>query len=113
MKRIFKISAILAVLSLGIFALTANFSDAETVSAAAANTPRQLYANNCARCHGADGKGQTELGQINEVPDLTTHRRSVKSNISLIKNGRGSMPAFGKKLAAKDIAALAAFVRGL
>ncbi len=115
MKKSGKLFLILSFLSLGVFGLTANFSGVPTASAAVsvADSPRQVYVNNCARCHGADGKGETELGQLNEVPDLTARRRSVKSNISLIKKGRGSMPGFAKKLSAKDIASLAAYVRGL
>ena len=79
---------------------------------------RTLYTQNCARCHGADGRSQTGLGQLYDATDLTdarwwrdqhiTDRRLTNS----ITNGKkGGMPAFGKKLSRTDIAALVAFVR--
>ena len=30
-----------------------------------------LFSNNCARCHGADGAGETPLGQTYNTPDFT------------------------------------------
>lgn len=117
MKFLFKSTLIFIFAAVGIFACVSNYTS-ETVSAnaAAAGSPAQIYAKNCARCHGADGKGDTELGRLNEVPDLTSGHvkgKSVKSMTNIIKNGEGSMPAFGKKLTAKDIAALVKYVRAL
>ena len=77
-----------------------------------------LYTQNCARCHGADGRSQTEMGQLYDATDLTDARWWRNEHISnqrltnSITNGKkGGMPAFGKKLSHTDIAALVAFVR--
>ena len=79
---------------------------------------RTLYVQNCARCHGADGRSQTEMGQLYDATDLTDARWWRDQHISdrrltnSITNGKkGGMPAFGKKLSRTDIAALVAFVR--
>ena len=76
---------------------------------------RKLYTSNCARCHGANGKGQTQLGISLETPDLTATAKgmSVNSIVKIIKNGDGSMPAFGKKLKSADIKSLSNYVRTL
>jgi mono/diheme cytochrome c family protein len=75
-----------------------------------------LFKERCARCHGEDGRGQTVIGQMVGAPNFTdenwwteekTERRFVRS----ITEGRGDMPAFGKKLTRPDIKALAAHVR--
>lgn len=80
---------------------------------------RSLYTDNCARCHGADGRAQTSMGRIFNVPNLAdpawwkkerpTDRRLTNS----IRHGRNNerMPAFGGQLSRTDIAALAAYVR--
>ena len=73
-----------------------------------------VYAQNCARCHGADGKG-TALGQSLESPDLTD--ANVQKNMSAAKirkvilNGDGPMPAFKAKLKAAEVTALIGYVR--
>jgi mono/diheme cytochrome c family protein len=81
---------------------------------------RALYMQNCARCHGADGRSQTEQGELYGATDLADGRwwKDARVNdrrlTSAIANGkRGGMPAFGKRLAKGDIAALVVFVRTL
>ncbi|MDQ1590096.1 MAG: hypothetical protein QOG71_723 [Pyrinomonadaceae bacterium] len=76
-----------------------------------------LFETNCARCHGADGRGQTAMGKAFAAPNLTdaawwkktqpTDQRLANS----IRHGRGQMPGFGQQLSKSDIAALVAFVR--
>ena len=46
---------------------------AMTVAAlsARAEDSKAIYKNNCAKCHGADGKGDTKMGQKLGVKDLT------------------------------------------
>lgn len=77
---------------------------------------RTLFGEKCARCHGADGRGQTTLGDMLGVPDFTDSKwlKEKKSDERLIKsiaNGRDRMPAFGKKLTGPEIASLVAYVR--
>ena len=89
------------------------------VSAAAANDPasgRALFIQNCARCHGANGRAQTALGRKVEAADLTSNDVQDMDDakmIRVIKNGRTGMPAFGKKLTSSQITAIANYVRGL
>ena len=40
-------------------------------SAASAATAQANWDDNCAKCHGADGKGQTKMGQKLGVKDFT------------------------------------------
>ena len=77
---------------------------------------KTLYVNNCARCHGADGKGETQLGQLYGAPNLTDRkikRTSRKRTANIIKNGDGSMPAFGKKMTAAEINSLVGYIKSL
>jgi mono/diheme cytochrome c family protein len=73
---------------------------------------KELFANNCARCHGADAKG-------GKGPDLTSAKRQSKwadSEEPLIKritNGGLIMPKFGKRLKPEEIKAVADYVRTL
>jgi cytochrome c6 len=74
---------------------------------------KAIYLKNCARCHGADGKGQGELGKSLDTPDLTQGKPSTGRIVGIVKNGDGSMPAFGKKLTAKQISAVASYAKTL
>jgi len=78
-----------------------------------------LFRTNCARCHGADGRGDTPLGHTYNSPDFTDNGwwqkhsdiTSTKSLVSIVINGKGGMPAFGKKLKSAEIKALVNYVR--
>ena len=71
----------------------------------------ELYNRNCARCHGADGRGDTPLGRTFSAPNFTdpewwtknpklSHPRTMRA---VIVRGKGGMPAFGKKLTSSEI----------
>jgi mono/diheme cytochrome c family protein len=87
--------------------------------AAQAERGRAVYADRCARCHGADGQGRTRLGETLDPPDFSdpAWQRSRSRNntrmIASVSEGLGSMPAFKKKLSRQDIAAAVAYVRTL
>jgi mono/diheme cytochrome c family protein len=72
---------------------------------------KRIYQQHCARCHGADGKADTESGRIYDVPDLTTSRPSLSRITSIVKNGEGQMPRYNKKLTSKEIASVSKYVR--
>src|SRR3989442_11963962 len=78
-----------------------------------------LFRNNCARCHGADGRGDTPLGHTYNTPDFTdpewwrkhSNITSAGSLISIVSHGKGGMPAFGRKLTRAQIRRLVDYVR--
>ena len=78
-----------------------------------------LFRNNCARCHGADGRGDTPLGHTYNAPDLTdpewwqkhSNITNSASLVSIVSHGKGGMPAFEKKLSRTEIRRLVGYVR--
>ena len=81
---------------------------------------KSLYEDGCAKCHGADGKGQTKMGQKlgakdytdAKVQDALTDDAAVKSIKEGIKDKDGKIlmkPAEGTSDA--DIKAMVAYMR--
>lgn len=114
---------LLAILSLGQPAPTRSRRAGFTVAVAQAKpkpaSTREVFETNCARCHGADGGGDTPLGQTYKSPDFTdgewwkknSEITNTRSLISIVTNGKGGMPAFGKKLKTAEIKSLVSYVR--
>ncbi|MCA1573877.1 MAG: c-type cytochrome [Acidobacteria bacterium] len=79
----------------------------------------ELYNRNCARCHGAAGRGDTPIGKIFKAPDFTdpewwkknANITSTKRLALIIARGKAGMPAFGKKLTKAQIKLLVSHVR--
>lgn len=75
---------------------------------------QQVFAQNCAACHGPDAKGQQAMG----APDLTNaiwlYRGSLDGIVAQINHPRlGMMPAWGAKLGDATVKELAIYVHGL
>ena len=78
-----------------------------------------IFRTNCARCHGADGRGETPLGQTYQAPNFAddgwwrTNSKitATRSLVTIVSNGKGGMPAFGKKLKPSEIKSLVNYVR--
>jgi mono/diheme cytochrome c family protein len=72
-----------------------------------------LFTENCANCHGQDGRARTLHGRLVGAQNFTDVRwqASDEEIIHAIKTGPRLMPAFQKKLSTAEIEALAAFVR--
>ena len=79
--------------------------------------PRLIYAQNCARCHGSDGRGDAELNKTLPVRDFSDPvflaRASNDDVARVIMTGKGQMPSFGGALSAPKIQALSGYVRRL
>ena len=78
--------------------------------------------NNCAQCHGKNGKADTKMGKQLSAKDLTdpkvqaafTDAKATQSITDGVKeNGKTTMKAFGGKLTADEVKALVAYVRTL
>lgn len=70
---------------------------------------RDLYQSSCVQCHGADGGGgrgpKLSGGAVVEAyPDLGTQ-------IVVVREGKGGMPAFGDKLSTAEIEAVVRYTR--
>jgi mono/diheme cytochrome c family protein len=85
------------------------------VAAGAGANAAELFDAKCAKCHGKDGKAKTLAGRLKSARNFTDVKWQESVNderlTSSIMNGKGGMPAFGKKLSGAEIASLVAYVR--
>ena len=73
-----------------------------------------IFAEQCASCHGADGKGNQEMGAPNLTDAISLYGNDPKSLRQTIENGRGGvMPAWGDRLDKTTIKSLAVYVHSL
>jgi mono/diheme cytochrome c family protein len=120
--RLVVISLILFTSALFLFDLTvtrATPPQKRSVAKSSGTQVGDLFRNNCARCHGADGAGDTPLGHTYNAPDFTdpdwwrkhSDITSTRSLVSIVSHGKGGMPAFSKKLTGSEIRRLVDYVR--
>jgi cbb3-type cytochrome c oxidase subunit III len=67
---------------------------------------RQLFARNCARCHGAAGQGRNG-------PKLAGKSLDQQAIEQKVTDGGSKMPSFKKQLSSAQIKAVAAYVQSL
>jgi cytochrome c oxidase cbb3-type subunit 3 len=73
-----------------------------------------VFAENCAACHGEEGKGTAELGAPNLTDKIWLYGGSVQTVMETIQNGRGGvMPAWVDRLDEATIKSLAVYVHSL
>jgi cytochrome c6 len=79
------------------------------------------WENHCAKCHGADGKGQTKVGRKLNVKDYTDAKVQaelkdedmIKATADGVfdKAGKEKMKAYKDELSADEIKELVAYIR--
>lgn len=79
------------------------------------------WENHCAKCHGADGKGQTKAGRKLQAKDYTDPKvQAEMKDADMIKAttdgvtdaaGKERMKAYKDELTAKEIEELVAYIR--
>jgi cytochrome c553 len=90
--------------------------------AAFAATAQTTWDDQCAKCHGADGKGETKMGKKLSIRDFTDAKvqadftdeqafKAIKEGLT-DKNGKTSMKAI-EGLSDEDMKGMVAFVRTL
>jgi len=109
---------ILLVVAIGSVLAGSIFSGgAERFDNASARSAAELYARNCATCHGKDGRAKTFKGKLKHARDLTDSewqgRVSDERLFNSIMNGKEKMPGYGKKLSEQEINSLVTYVRAL
>lgn len=76
-----------------------------------------LFEKQCGTCHGKDGRAKTFKAKFNHARNLTDAKWQEEVSderiFNSITNGKGKMPAWGKKLSETQINALVAYVRTL
>jgi cytochrome c oxidase cbb3-type subunit 3 len=79
--------------------------------AQAAQRGAKIFADNCAVCHGPDGKGNQALGAPNLTDELWLYGDDKKTVIATIYGGRaGVMPAWVDRLDPETVKELAIYV---
>lgn len=74
----------------------------------------EIYAANCAACHGEDGRGMRELGAPNLVNGIWLYGSDRATIYEGVANGRGAMmPHFAGRLDEATIKALTVYVHAL
>ena len=75
---------------------------------------KKVFADNCAACHGADAKGNPDMGAPNLTTKIWLYGGDKADLIQTITYGRGGhMPAWGSKLDPATIKSLTVYVHSL
>ncbi|MFL5765882.1 MAG: c-type cytochrome [Bacteroidia bacterium] len=74
----------------------------------AAMNSERIFVENCAKCHGDDGRAGL-LGS----PDLSTSAKTLDEKIDIIKNGKGAMTSFSNMLTDDQIRGVAEYTEKL
>ena len=93
------------------FVMTLSGAEADAAKAAAG---KELYATNCASCHGDGGKGNKDMGSPNLTDKIWLNGSTIENVTAQISRPRmGVMPAWGARLDAVTIKQLAVYVHAL
>jgi cytochrome c oxidase cbb3-type subunit 3 len=92
-----------------VLSLSDNAEDAEATARG-----KELYAANCAVCHGPDGEGNQALGAPDLSDELWLYGGDKVAIVETITNSRsGMMPAWNERLDPAAIKELAIYVHSL
>jgi mono/diheme cytochrome c family protein len=113
-----RVRTLFAFVALAAGGALAGCSTGDDAGPAVAVEPAVLYARNCARCHGVDGRGDPEIRKTMpnvrdfQAPEFRA-RASTDAIVSVVMAGKGQMPAFGQSLSVPKIQALSGYIRRL
>jgi len=112
-RRLVNVVEVLALVAVAVAVvlLFANEPDSGSGSGAPSTPGAQVYAANCAGCHGADGGGGTgpQLAggaAVKRFPD-------VEDQITFVSEGSGAMPSFAGRLTPAQIREVVEYTRKL
>lgn len=92
---------------------TARASSPSAAATGIAQSAASLFNTHCAKCHGTDGKAQTQQGKATGARDFNSPRwkarTSVEEAAAAIRDGYEEMPSYKKRFTAAQIQALAEY----
>jgi cbb3-type cytochrome c oxidase subunit III len=95
------------------------WADAAPAKPKPARSGQAIFAATCAKCHGADGRAQSDFGKQHSIPDFTSKEWMAKHPeadlLATVTDGQleAEMPAFRGELSADEIKAVVAYVQKL
>ena len=101
---------------LGAIAMLPLFLLAIPHPAAAQSDGQKLFEQNCAKCHGPDGSGNSAIGKAVGAKDLRAPEAQKLTDPQIftqIDQGKGNMPPFGGTLNKAQIDSLIPYLRQL
>jgi mono/diheme cytochrome c family protein len=75
-----------------------------------------IFKQQCAGCHGPNGKGETAMGKTFKLKDLTSADVQNMTDAQLddiVSKGKGHMPAYGTRLGTAGVHDVVAYIRHL
>ena len=111
-KRIVTAVEVLALVAAVVFVVllftNGNGGSGNDSSGGGASTGAQLFAANCATCHGADGQGAVGPQLAGQV---TKSFPNIEDQIKFVSEGSGGMPSFAGKLSPQQIRQVVEYTR--
>jgi mono/diheme cytochrome c family protein len=111
LKRLVNVVEVLALTGAVVAAVMLFANEGGSSYSGPATPGAQLFAANCARCHGADGGGG--IGPALAAGVAKRRFPNVDDQIAFVTEGSGSMPAFGGDLSRAQIRQVVEYTRTL
>jgi cytochrome c oxidase cbb3-type subunit 3 len=85
-----------------------------STDAAAVGRGQKIFVDQCANCHGAEGKGMQEFGAPNLTDAIWLYGSGKAAVVESVRTGRGGvMPAWASRLDSVTLKSLAVYVHSL
>ena len=109
LKRVVDAVQVVALLCAAVFLVLLFTNEPDHAATATTTAGADLFAAQCAGCHGSDGQG----GRGPRLYDGAVVARfpDVEDQVALVTDGRGGMPAFGGRLTPEQIREVVRYTR--
>jgi mono/diheme cytochrome c family protein len=110
-KRIVNVVEVLAAIAAAVFFVLLFANEPASDSSGYASPGAAVFANNCARCHGANGEGQ--LGPQLSDGKVKKAFPNASAEVAFVTQGKDGMPSFDGVLTPTEIQQVVAYTRTL